>query len=462
MGQAMRRTVVLSLIVLSAGPVAAENWPQWRGHGGQGISRETKLPTAWSPGKNVAWKVEVPGRGHSAPVVWNDRVFLTTAIEGELVPGAKAVEHVDNGKPFLHPDSVGADRKHTYKVMAFDGGTGKLVWEQIAWEGVPFDNRHRKSSFASPSVATNGKVVIAYFGSEGVYAYDVNGKPRWTSSVGKVKTLGLGAASSPVIHGSLVILQCDDDSGQDSAVVALDVATGKERWRTKRPVQVSWSTPVLAASGGRAELVTNGTEWVIAYDPTTGKELWRSKGVESNAIHTPIVGDDGTVLFTAGFPAKKVIAIRLGGSGDVTGTSQVLWTYNKGTAYVVSPILYEGVVYLVNDRGVMTALDAKSGEVKYEGGRVPVPASFMGSPIAAEGKILLTSEDGDTFVIRAGATHEVLATNSVGEPVYTTPAISNGRIYIRGERHLFAIAGSGLQARGSRGSGLYGESPSSQ
>jgi outer membrane protein assembly factor BamB len=432
--------------LLGSASISAENWPQWRGPGGQGISRETKLPMAWAPGKNIAWKVEVPGRGHSAPVVWNDRIFLTTAIEGEAVPGAKAVEHVDSGKPFLHPDSVGAEKKHTYKVLAYDGKSGKLLWERTAWEGAPYDNRHRKGSFASPTVATNGTLVFAYFGSEGVYAYDVDGKPLWKTSVGKVKTLGLGAASSPVVFQDLVILQCDDDSGEESAIVALDAKSGKERWRVKRPVQVSWSTPVLvdpSTSSGqvpaRPELVTNGSEWIIAYDPATGKELWRTKGVESNAIHTPIVGD-GVVVVTAGFPVKKSIAIKPGGSGDITGTSHILWTYGKGTAYVVSPILYEGLVYLVNDRGVITAMDAKTGEIKYEGGRVPVPASFMGSPIAAGGKILMTSEDGDTFVIKAGTKHEVLATNSVGEPVYTTPAISNGKIYIRGEKHLFAIS----------------------
>ena len=439
MGQGMKAFGTCALAVICSAALAAENWPLWRGPGSQGISVETKLPAAWGPEQNIAWKVEVPGRGHSAPVVWNDRVFLTTAIEGEVVPGAKAVEHIDGGKPFLHPDSVGADRKHTYKVLAYDGRTGKLLWERTAWAGVPFDNRHRRGSYASPSVATDGTLVFAYFGAEGVYAYDVNGKPVWQASVGKVKTLGLGAASSPVLYRGLVILQCDDDSGTDSAIVALDATTGKERWRTKRPVQVSWSTPVLVNAGSRTELVTNGTEWIIAYDPATGKELWRTKGVESNAIHTPVVGD-GVVIVTAGFPAKKTIAIKPGGSGDITGTAHVLWTYAKGTAYVVSPILYEGLLYLTNDRGVITALDAKTGEVVYEGGRVPVPASFMGSPVAAGGRILMTSEDGDTFVIRAGPKHEVLRTNSVGEPVYTTLAISNGRIYIRGERHLFAVS----------------------
>jgi outer membrane protein assembly factor BamB len=432
--------------LLCSATISAENWPQWRGPGSQGISTETRLPAEWTPSKNVAWKVEVPGRGHSAPVVWNDRVFLTTAIEGEVVPGAKPAPHTNGGEPFVHPDAMGANRKHIYKVLAYDGKSGALLWEQTAWQGTPFDDRHRRGSYASPSAATDGQMVFAYFGAEGVYAYDVNGKPAWKASIGQVKTLGLGAASSPVLYKDLVIIQADDDEGAESAIVALDTKTGKERWRTKRPVQVSWSTPVLvnapaSASGqARTELVTNGTEWIIAYDPATGKELWRATGVDSNAIHTPVVGD-GVVVVTAGFPVKKTIAIKPGGSGNISGTPQVLWTYEKGTAYVVSPILYDGLVYLLNDRGVMTALDAKTGEVKYEGGRVPVPASFMGSPIAANGRVLLTSEDGDTFVIKAGPKHEVLGTNSVGEPVYTTPAISNGRIYIRGEKHLFAIAG---------------------
>jgi len=436
---ATRRMAALCAAILccSAAP-NAENWPQWRGPGGQGVSREVNVPTEWGPGKNVAWKVEVPGRGHSAPVVWNDRVFITTAIEGDVTPGAKAVEHMNGGQPFLHPDSVGADRKHTYKVLAYDGKTGRLVWEQTAWSGLPFDNRHRKGSYASPSIATNGSLVVAYFGAEGVYAYDADGKPLWKSSIGKVKTMGLGAASSPVIYKDVVILQCDEDEGQDSALIGLDAKTGKERWRVKRPVQISWSTPVLVETASRTELVTNGTEWVIAYDPASGNELWRTKGVESNAIHTPVVGD-GVVVVTAGFPVKKSIAIKPGGSGDVTNTKQILWTYDKGTAYVASPLLYEGLVYLLNDRGVLTALDAKTGDVKYEGGRVPVPATFMGSPIGVGGRILMTSEDGDTFVIKAGPKHEVLGTNSVGEPVYTTPAISNGKIYIRGEKHLFAI-----------------------
>jgi outer membrane protein assembly factor BamB len=205
---------------------------------------------------------------------------------------------------------------------------------------------------------------------------------------------------------------------------------------------VSWSTPVLVKSGNRAELVTCGTESIIAYDPATGKEVWRCKGVESNAIPSPVVGH-GMVVVSAGFPAKRAFAIKLGGSGDLTDTPNIAWKYDKGTAYVPSPILYGDYIYLITDRGILTCLDAKTGQVKYEGGRVPVPATFTASPVAYDGKVLLTSEDGETFVIKAGPAHEVLRTNSVGEPVYASPAIASGKLFVRGEKHLFCISNAG-------------------
>jgi outer membrane protein assembly factor BamB len=245
-----------------------------------------------------------------------------------------------------------------------------------------------------------------------------------------------------VLHGGLVILLCDEDSGDKSFIAAYHADTGKEAWRVPRKVQLSWATPVIARAGNRDELITAGNEWLIAYDPATGRELWRAKGLESNAVPTPVVGKD-VVVITSGYPAKKAIAIKLGGSGDITGSDRVLWTYDKGTAYVPSPILYGDYVYLVTDKGLMTCLDAKTGAVKYEGGRVPVPASFMASPVAYDGKILLPSQDGDTFVIKAGPAHEVLRTNSLGEPISASPAIASGHLFIRGERHLFAIFQSG-------------------
>lgn len=435
-----RSHFVLVIAIASAVPAAArgagENWPQWRGPGGQGVSTEQQLPTEWGPEKNIVWKTLLPGSGHSSPIVWGDRIFLTSAFEGEVLPGAKAVTHMMEGKEWAHPSSVAGDRKHTLKVMALDAKSGKLLWEQTAFEGAVFDARHERSSFASPTAATDGRMVFAYFGPEGLYAYDFSGKLVWKSVV-KFPTLGLGTGTSPVLFQELVIIQRDEDEGRNSAIVAYDKRTGKEIWTTKRAIQISWGTPALVEAGGRTELVTNGTELVIAYDPATGKELWQTKGVDSNAIHTPLVGH-GLVIMTAGFPAKKVIAIRPGPVGD---DKRVAWEYSKGTGYVLSNILYGDYLYLLTDNGIVTCLDPKTGVVKYEGGRVPVPARFMGSPVAFAGYVAMTSEDGDTFMLKAGPAHEITRTNSVDEPVYSSPAIANGRIYIRGQKHLFAIGG---------------------
>jgi len=435
-----RITSLALLVFLSLTTVgSAANWPQWRGPDGSGISNEKNLPAEWSPTKNIKWKTAIAGRGHSSPIVWGKYVFLTTAVEGEAVSGAKAAKHLIDGKEWVHPDSVGADRKHTFKVVALNRDSGKILWETVAWEGTPYDNRHRKSSYAASTPTTDGKMVYAFFGTEGLYAYDYNGKLAWKAQLGNLATLGMGTAASPILYENLVIVQCDEDNGEASFIVALDKKTGKEAWRTPRTkIQVSWSTPLLVRTPKRAELIASGTEFVISYDPATGKELWRHKGLESNAIPSPVANSEMAYL-VAGFPAKITMAIKLGGSGDLTGTPNVAWKYAKGTAYVPSPILYGDYLYLTTDRGILTAIDAKTGEVKYEGGRIPIPATFTASPVAFEGKILMTSEDGDTFMVKAGPKHEILGTNSIGEAVYASPAIADGRIFIRGEKNLYCI-----------------------
>jgi outer membrane protein assembly factor BamB len=400
---------------------------------------EKNFPLEWNGTKNVAWKTPIPGRGRSSPVIWGNRVFLTTEVAGDPIAGAKAAEHILEGKPWRHPDSVGGDRKHTFKVLALDRDTGRILWEQTAYEGKVYDDIHKRGAYAAPTPVLDGKHVYAWFGSEGLYCYDFAGKLIWKQSFGGIGTLGMGVATSPVLYENLVILQCDEELGEKSFIVAVDKKTGKQAWKVSRKVEASWSTPVLARAGNRTELITNGNQFIISYDPATGKELWRSKGVESNAIHTPLVGD-GMVYVTAGYPEKRVLAIKLGGTGDITGTPLVAWKYEKGTAYVASPILYQGFIYLISDKGILTCLDAKTGELKYEGGRVPVPATFMSSPIAFDGKLLMSSEDGETFVVKAGPVHQILGQNSLSEPIYSTPALAAGKIFIRGEKNLYCIS----------------------
>lgn len=421
---------------------AGSNWPQWRGPDGQGISSEKNLPTQWSESKNVQWKTPISGRGHSSPIVWGKYIFLTTSVEGPVAPDAKPVVHMLGGKEFKHPDWAGSDRKHSLNVVCVDAEKGKVLWDKTAYEGTMFDHRHKKNTYASPTPVTDGQYVYVSFGSEGVYCYDFKGKQVWKTSLGGIATLGMGAGTSPVLYENLLILQCDQNTGENSFITALNKKTGKEVWRKARPVQASWTTPVIIRTANRTEMVTNGNEWIISYNPANGEEIWRCKGVESNAIHTPLVGHD-MVFVSAGYPAKRTMAIRLGQSGDLTDTPNVVWKYEKGTAYVASPILYGDYIYLISDKGLLTCLDAKTGEVKYEGGRVPVPATFMGSPVAFDGKLLISSEDGDSYFVKAGTEHEILGTCSIGEPIYTTPALADGKIYIRGGSNLYCISNSG-------------------
>lgn len=434
-------TLVAAVTFLSAtlSSTSAGNWPQWRGPEGQGISTETGLPVEWSATKNIKWKTAIAGRGHSSPIVWGNKIFLTTALDGDVIPGAKAgVTHkLLDGTDFVHPDAMGADRKHTFKVICLDRESGKIVWERVAYEGAVADSRHKKASFASSTPATDGKYVFAFFGTEGLYAYDYQGKLVWKQNLGTLGTASVGYGVSPILYKNVVIMQCDDSGGK-SFIAAFDKKTGKQAWRTERKVDVTWSSPVLIRAGDRTELVASAAEAIIAYDPATGKELWRHKGLDSNAVPTPVVSND-LVVVTSGSPKKIALGLKAGGNGDVTGTSQLVWSYNKGTAYVPSPILYGDYLYLMTGNGSISCLQARNGKVEYEGARVPKPTMFMASPVAYDGKILLTSEEGDTFVLKAGPKHEVLRTNSLGEPVYASPAIAAGRIFIRGEKNLYAI-----------------------
>ncbi|MGE0104844.1 MAG: PQQ-binding-like beta-propeller repeat protein [Blastocatellales bacterium] len=420
--------------------VRAQNWPQWRGPNGLGVSALSDLPAEWSAETNIRWKTEIPGRGHSSPIVWGNRIFLSASIEGEVIEGAKPIGHIRRGEPFIHPDSVAGNRHHTLKAICIDRDTGRILWERTSYEGRVLDDRHRKNTYASSTPVTDGKHVYFFFEAEGLYCYDFDGKLIWKTSAGRIAKMGLGHGVSPVLHENLIILQCDqEDGGTDvSFLAALDKRTGKEVWRVLRDHRKTWATPLIVRHDNRTELIASGAETVISYDPLTGKELWRCEGVRGHAIPSTVAGF-GMVFVSAGYPSKRAMGIRLGGSGDLTGTPHVAWSFDKGTAYVPSPILYGDHLYLVSDKGILTCLNARTGEVVYEGGRVPVPATFTASPVAYDGKILLTSEDGETFVIKAGPKHEVIRSNALGEPVYASPAISDGRIYIRGEKHLYCI-----------------------
>ena len=431
--------VIVALLAITVSDAHGQNpnWPQWRGPAGAGISIETRLPSEWSETRNIRWKTPISGRGHSSPIVWNNKIFLTSSIEGPIVPGAEAVRHIRKGEEYRHPDSEGADHSYQLKLFCLDVETGKILWDKTVYEGTVYDNRHKKNTYASTTPATDGQYIYLSFEAEGLYCYDFTGKRIWKTSLGKIAKGGMGPGTSPVLYENLVILQCDQEYGEGSFIAAVDKKTGKEVWRVARSHRRSWSTPLLIKTATRMELVASGAESVIAYDPATGKELWRAPGVVSNPIPSPVAAND-LVFVSAGSETKRALAIRVGGTGDLTNTSSIVWSYDKGTAYVPSPILYGEHLYLLTDAGAITCLEAKTGRVIYQA-RLPIAARFTASPVAFDGKILIISEDGDGFIMRAGPTPEVLNVNSLGEPVFASPAIADGRLLIRGSNNLYCI-----------------------
>ena len=441
----MTRLFYVLLLATCFGSTALSqtNWPQWRGLNASGVSSEAGLPTEWDGSKNIRWKAAIPGRGHSSPIVWGNKIFLTTSIEGPVVPGAEAVRHMHKGQEYRHPDSVGADHSYTLKLLCVDLDSGKILWDKTVYEGTVYDNRHKKNTYASATPVTDGKFVYFSFEAEGIYCYDFDGKRIWKTSLGKIAKGGMGPGTSPVLYENLLILQADQEYGEGSFIAAVDKKNGKEVWRVERDQRRSWATPLLIKTSQRTELVTSGPNKIISYDPATGRELWRAPGVISNPIPSPVTGQ-GLVFVTAGSDAKRAFAIRLGGSGDLAGTANVVWSYEKGTAYVPSPILYNEYLYLITDAGAITCLEAATGKVIYQT-RIPMAASFTASPVAFEGKIMFVSEDGDSFILKAGPVPEILNANGLGEPVYASPAIVAGRILIRGQSNLYCIANGGAQ-----------------
>jgi outer membrane protein assembly factor BamB len=431
-------------ILAAAATAGAANWPQFRGPSSSGVDDTANPPLKWdvAKGTNIVWKADIPGLSLSSPVVWGDRIFLTTAISTDAKQTFRTGLYGDT-------DSVNDQTAHQWKVLALDRKTGKLLWEQMAHQGVPKTKRHPKSSQASPTPVTNGSVVIAYFGSEGLYAYSMDGKLLWKKDLG-IQNAGWffdpdsewGAASSPVIYKNTVILQCDRQ--KDSFIAALDLKDGKEVWRTARAEIPAWGTPAIVPGKDRTEVVTNATKAIRGYDADTGKELWTLSPNSEVTCTTPVSGH-GLIFVTAGYPpVRPIYAIKQGSNGDLTlkggkdSSDAIAWSKTTGGVYLPSPIVYGDQLYLVNNNGVMATYEAKTGTRIYEQ-RVGAGGSFVASPIAAAGRLYITSEDGDVYVVKAGPKYELLAQNTMGEPVLSTPALAGDLLIVRGAKHLFAI-----------------------
>jgi outer membrane protein assembly factor BamB len=434
-------------LVLTASAAHAQNWPSFRGPNASGVADGHATATTWdaAKGAGVLWKTPIPGIAVSSPIVWGDTVFVTTAVSSD----PKAVfRHGLYGD--VEPSNDVS--RHSWRVLAIDKRTGKLRWERVAHEGIPRTKRHTKSSQASCTPVTDGRVVVAWFGSEGLYAYDLAGKLLWKQDLGRIDAgwffdpdYEWGAASSPVIYKDLVILQVDRQ--KDSFVAAYRLKDGTEAWRTAREEIPSWGTPTVYQGPPRDELVTHATKFIRAYDPATGKELWRLGPNSEITTPTPIVAH-GMVYVTNGYGGiQPIYAIRPGGTGDLTlqgeatSSPHIAWSTKRGGPYTPTPVVYGDLLYVVTNNGVLSAYDAKTGERAYQERVAGKGGAFSASPVAADGKIYLAGEDGDVFVVKAGRKPEWLATNPMGEVLMATPAISDGVLFVRGMSHVFAIAG---------------------
>ena len=433
--------VFLALLSLQS-PASSANWGYWRGPAGNGVAAGD-APTTWSDSANVAWKVAIPGRGHSSPIVWGDRVFLTTAI-----PTGKPAD------PPAEPAAEGQGRRgggrqaaplveHRFVVMALDRATGKTVWEQTATVATPHEPHHfQYGSFASNSPVTDGTRVFASFGSRGLYAYDMNGKLLWKKAFGVKLTMfrQFGEGTAPVLHGDRLIMLMDHEG--DSFIAMLDAATGKELWRTPRTgdAVTNWSTPLVAEHNGTKQIIVSASRRVHAYDFNTGKSIWTATGLGQNTIPQPVQYGD-LVYVMSGYRNPKGMAIRLGREGDLTGTDAIVWTQDRGMSYTATPALHDGTLYMITDTAMVSAFDMKTGQPLYHQVRLPKPYNIKSSPVIANGRIYYATEEGDVIVAKTGPAWEIIATNSLADQSFvSTPAIAGGEIFLRSRTHLFKIA----------------------
>ena len=438
----MRKTlpVLLFVAVALVGTVRAQSdahWPQWRGPFFNGMARGD-APVVWSDTKNIKWKAEIPGRGFSTPVIWGDKIFLTTAIptgkpaEAPATPPAEGRRAGGGSGPLV---------EHRFEVLCLDRKTGKILWQRTAKTATPHEGYHRAyGSFASNSPVTDGKYVYAFFGSRGLFAYDFNGKPIWEKDFGvqmKMR-LAFGEGVAPLLLGDHLFLVFDHEGG-DSFMVAVDKRNGKELWRSARDERSSWSTPLAIAHNGRTEIIVSATNKVRSYDAKSGKILWESAGLGANVIPVP-VHHNGVVYVMSGYRDPKLMAIKLGKDGDLTGSDAIAWSHTRGLAYTTSPVLYDNKLYVVTDNGMVSAFNAVTGEPFYAQTRLPKTYNFKASPVGANGKLYLATEDGDVVVLKMGEKFEVLATNTLTDQVFiASPVIADGEIYLRGQNTLFCI-----------------------
>ncbi len=445
----LTHTVAEKLSPLPRPSSTAGNWPAFRGPAANGVADGQNIPSEWDvkSGENVLWQTPIPGLAHSSPIVWGDLIFVTTAIS------ARGDATFRQG---LYGDGDTSDDRseQRWMIYAVDKTNGKIRWERTAFHGIPREKRHIKSTYASSTPATDGSTVVAFFGSQGVSAFDVEGNFRWKVEFGhlnlgayNIPTVEWGTASSPIIWNGMVILQCDTQL--DSFVLALDLETGKTVWKTERDELPSWGTPNVIPGPNGPELVTNASNFIRGYDPRDGRELWRLGGSSKITAPTPIYGDGRLVVASGRRPEMPIFVLRPGGRGDLTLPAEetsspwVVWSRQGRGPYMPTPLIYRGNLYVLGNGGIFDAYELSTGREIYRA-RVPhLGSGFSASPLASDGRLFLSNEDGEIIVLGTGSEFEHISTNAIGGTLMATPAISEQRMFVRSVSHLIAIGKEG-------------------
>ena len=441
-------SAILSLILsfsysLNSQVIPERQWPGYRGYMASGILDNANLPASFDFQKmiNIRWKTELPGLGLSSPVIWGDKLFITTAVSKSDNQGIKTGIYGD-GMPV--PDSS----VHDWKVFCIDKYSGRTIWERTAYTGIPKIRRHPKSTHANTSIATDGKYAVAFFGSEGLYCYDYEGKLIWKKSFGVLKSVAYNYnaaewefASSPMIYNGVLIIQCD--VLEDSFLAAFDLKSGKELWKTKRDEYPGWSTPNIYKDGDKVRIAVNGYKHRGGYDFETGIEVWRMSGGGDVPIPTPVIGKDLIYFNSAHGQSSPIYAIKTNASGDLTSkptgvmSEYVKWGIPRGGSYIHTLLLYNEHLYNVNWNGTIVCFDAATGNVLYNA-KLGNTQSFIASPVASDGKIYIVDEKGTVYIIKDGVSFKQLAEIPLNDVCLTAPAITDGMIFFRTQKYLIA------------------------
>jgi outer membrane protein assembly factor BamB len=411
------------------------NWHQWRGPDATGVAPLADPPVAWSESSNVKWKVELPGKGKSTPIVWGNKLFLLSAMDtGRVVESVPRPEDQPN-RPFgiKFPNTL-----YRYVVLCLDRHTGRTLWEAAAAEALPHEGHHGDNSFASASPTTDGQRLYASFGSRGLFCFDLEGKLLWKRDLPAVQTrLSFGEAASPALHGDAVVLVRDNES--NSSIEVFDARSGQTRWKQPRDEISAWATPLVVERGGRTQVITNASNRVRSYDLATGEVVWECGGQVSNVTPSPVLAGD-LVCCMSGYRGYSAQGIPLDSQGDITGKKSLAWTYDRDTPYVPSPLVYGGQLYFTkSNSAILTCLNAQTGETLLEAARLPGLNNIYASPVGAAERIYIAGRDGVTLVLKRSAQMEVLATNKLDDSIDASPALAGRQLFLRGHKWLYCL-----------------------